>query len=189
MFSWTSNTTFSRNKNKVLSLPVPAFTTGSGFSERFGDYKIEVGYSATQIVVFDGFNADGTRKEISIGDQNPDFQMGFSNDFTLGKLTLSSLLDWRKGGYVVNLTNNYFDFNLPGSNLADTLAAQKRGMAFLAGQPCTWSTASFAKLRELTLSYDLGESFAHKMFGNRAKDLRLEASGHNLFTWTQLHWL
>ncbi|MEO7043501.1 MAG: SusC/RagA family TonB-linked outer membrane protein [Gemmatimonadaceae bacterium] len=183
-FSWTSNTTFSRNKNKMLSLPVPAFTTGSGFSERFGDYKIEVGESATQIVVFDGFNADGTRKEISIGDQNPDFQMGFSNDFTLGRLSLSTLLDWRKGGYDVNLTNNYFDFNLPGSNLADTLAAQKRGAAFLAGQPVYVEHSSFAKLRELTLSYDLGESFAHRMFGNRAKDLRVEASGHNLYTWT-----
>ncbi len=184
-FSWTSNTTFSRNKNKVLSLPVPAFTTGSGFSERFGDYKIEVGQSATQIVVFDGFlPGTKTRREISIGDQNPDFQMGFSNDFTVGKLTLSSLLDWRKGGYAVNLTNNYFDFNLPGSNFADTLAAQKRGAAFVAGQPVYAEHASFAKLRELTLSYDLGESFAHRMFGNRAKDLRVEASGHNLYTWT-----
>jgi TonB-dependent starch-binding outer membrane protein SusC len=184
-FSWTSNTTFSRNKNKVLSLPVPAFTTGSGFSERFGDYKIEVGQSATQIVVFDGFiPGTKTRREINIGDQNPDFQMGYSNDFTVGKLTLSSLLDWRKGGYAVNLTNNYFDFNLPGSNLADTTKAQTRGNAFLAGQPVYVEHASFAKLREVTLSYDLGESFAHRMFGNRAKDLRLEASGHNLYTWT-----
>ncbi|MGH7602519.1 MAG: SusC/RagA family TonB-linked outer membrane protein [Gemmatimonadaceae bacterium] len=184
-FSWTSNTTFSRNKNKVLSLPVPAFTTGAGFSERFGDYKIQVGQSATQIVVFDGFlPGTKTRKEISIGDQNPDFQMGFSNDFTLGRLTLSSLLDWRKGGYAVNLTNNYFDFNVNGSNFADTLASQKRGAAFLAGLPVYAEHASFAKLRELTLSYDLGESFAHWMFGSRAKDLRIEASGHNLLTWT-----
>ena len=184
-FTWTSNTTFSRNKNKVLSLPVPAFTTGAGFSERFGDYKIQVGQSATQIVVFDGFiPGTRTRREISIGDQNPDFQMGFSNDFTLGKLTVSSLLDWRKGGYAVNLTNDYFDFNVGGSNFADTLAAQKRGAAFLAGQPVYAEHASFAKLRELTLSYELGESFAHRMFGPRAKDLRLEASGHNLFTWT-----
>ncbi|MDQ2890175.1 MAG: SusC/RagA family TonB-linked outer membrane protein, partial [Gemmatimonadota bacterium] len=184
-FSWTSNTTFSRNKNKVLSLPVPAFTTGSGFSERFGDYKIQVGQSATQIVVFDGFvPGTKTRQEINIGDQNPDFQMGFSNDFTVGKLTLSTLLDWRKGGYDVNLTNNYFDANLPGANLRDTALATNRFNAFLAGQPVYVEHASFAKLRELTLAYDLGESFAHRLFGNRAKDLRVEASGHNLYTWT-----
>ncbi len=185
MFSWTSNTTFSRNKNTVTSLPVPAFTTGAGFSERFGDYKIQVGQSATQVVVFSGFiPGTKTRREITIGDQNPDFQMGFSNDFTLGKLSLSTLLDWRKGGYAVNLTNNYFDANLSGSNLADTLLAQKRLASFGAGNPVYAEHASFAKLRELTLAYDLGESFAHRMFGNRAKDLRLEASGHNLFTWT-----
>lgn len=184
-FSWSSNTTFSRNKNKVTNLPVPAFATGSGFSERFGSYEIQQGYSATQIVVYDGFiPGTKTRQQFNIGDQNPDFQMGFSNDFTLGKLTLSSLLDWRKGGYVVNLTNNYFDANLSGSNLADTATGVNRFNAFLAGQPVYVEHGSFAKLRELTLSYDLGESFAHRMFGNRAKDLRVEASGHNLYTWT-----
>ncbi|MEO7101851.1 MAG: SusC/RagA family TonB-linked outer membrane protein [Gemmatimonadaceae bacterium] len=193
MFTWTSNTTFSANRNKVLSLPVPAFATGSGFSERFGSYKIQSGYSATQVVVFSGFDstfdANGkylrrARHELHIGDQNPDFQMGFSNNFTLGKLSVSSLLDWRKGGYAINLTNNYFDFNLAGSSFADTTKAQARGNAFLAGQPVYAEHASFAKLRELTVSYDLGQSFAQHFLGSHAKDLRIEASGHNLFTWT-----
>lgn len=184
LFTWTSNTTFSRNRNKVLSLPVPAFATGRAFSERFGSYKIQTGYSATQIVVYNGFNADKTRHEEHIGDQNPDFQMGFSNDFSLGKLTLSSLLDWRKGGYVVNLTNNYFDANMTGSNLADPAMGAQRLVDFGKGLPVYVEHGSFAKLRELTLSYDLGESFAHRMLGARAKGLRIEASGHNLFTWT-----
>lgn len=183
-FVWTSNTTFSRNRNKVLTLPVAPFATGSAFSERFGSYKIQPGYSATQIVVYNGFNADGTRHEDHIGDQNPDFQMGFSNDFTLGRLSLSSLLDWRKGGYIANLTNNYFDANIAGSNLADPALGAARLTAFGKGLPVYVEHGSFAKLRELTLSYDLGESFAHRMLGNHAKDLRIEASGRNLFTWT-----
>jgi TonB-linked SusC/RagA family outer membrane protein len=184
VFTWTSNTTFSRNRNKVLSLPVPAFTTGSAFSERFGAYKIQTGYSATQVVVYNGFNADGTRHEENIGDQNPDFQMGFSNDFSLGKLSLSSLLDWRKGGYVVNLTNNYFDANLVGSNLADPAVGAQRLTDFSSGLPVYVEHGSFAKLRELTVAYDLGESVAHRLLGNRSKDLRVELSGRNLFTWT-----
>ena len=195
-FSWTSNVTFSKNRNQVLSLPVPAFTptaaAGAGFSERFGTYKIQAGYSATQVVVFKGFDstfvngvyARRTRHEFHIGDQNPDFQMGFTNDFKIGKLGLSSLVDWRRGGYVMNLTNNYFDANLAGSNLADTLLAQNRFSSFLAGNPVYAEHASFAKLRELTLSYDLGQSIAHAMFGGRANDIRLEVSGHNLYTWT-----
>jgi TonB-linked SusC/RagA family outer membrane protein len=184
LFTWTSNTTFSLNRNKVLSLPVPAFSSGSSFSERFGSYKIEEGYSATQIVVFNGVNPDGTRPELHIGDQNPDFQMGFSNDFTLGKLTLTSLLDWRKGGYIVNLTNNYFDANLVGSNLEDPSVGADRLTAYGDGDPVYVEHGSFAKLRELTLSYDLGSSMARKLLGGTAKDLRVELSGRNLLTWT-----
>ena len=193
MFSWTSNTTFSRNRNRVLSLPVPGFTTGSGFSERFGDYKIQVGYSATQMVTFKGYDSTlvGTKYkktpiEFHLGDQNPDFQMGFANDFTLGKLRVSTLLDWRKGGWVANLTNDYFDGDMPDGlgNLADTAAVNYRNSHFGKFVPVYAEHGSFAKLREVTLSYDLGESLAHQLFGNRAQDLRLELSGHNLKTWT-----
>jgi TonB-linked SusC/RagA family outer membrane protein len=183
-FSWTSNTTFSRNRNRVLTLPVPGFATGSGFSQRFGSYKIQTGYSATQMVTFLGKDSTGKPKEFHLGDQNPDFQMGFTNDFTVGKLRLSTLLDWRKGGWVANLTNDYFDGDLPGGNLADTAAVNYRNSHFGKYVPVYAEHGSFAKLREVTLSYDLGESFAHRMFGNRAQDLRLELSGRNLKTWT-----
>ena len=191
-FTWTSNTTFTRNRNKVLSLPVPAFTPPGGFSERFGTYKIQVGYSATQIVGFQGFDstfvgghlASVTRHEAHIGDQSPDFQMGFSNDFTFGRLRLSSLIDWRKGGYVVNLTDLYVDGNIPGGNLADSGRVARRNDGFQAGQPVYVQHASFAKLRELTLAYDLGQSVAQRVFGDKAHNLSLELSGHNLKTWT-----
>ena len=184
-FTWTSNTTFSRNRNRVLSLPVPPFTPGGiGFSERFGTYKIQEGYSATQMVVYNGFNADKSRHEDHIGDQAPDFQMGFSNNFTLGRLALSGLLDWRKGGYVANLTNNYFDANLTGSNLKDPAVGAQRLTDFGKGLPVYVEHGSFAKLRELTLSYDLGGSFARSLLGQSVKDLRVELTGHNLATWT-----
>ncbi len=183
-FSWTSNTTFSRNRNKVLSLPVPGFTTGNGFSQAYGDYKIEVGYSATQLVTYKGTDAKGKPVEFHLGDQNPDFQMGFSNDFTLGKLSVSSLVDWRKGGWVANLTTASFDGVLPGGNLADSAAVATRLTQFGKYVPVYAEHASFAKLREVTVAYDLGESFAHALFGNKAQDLRVEFSGHNLKTWT-----
>lgn len=192
-FSWTSNTTFTRNRNRILSLTVPAFTPTGGFSERFGTYKIQEGYSATQIVAFQGYDStfvngklkSVTRHEAHIGDQSPDFQMGFSNDFTLGRFRLASLIDWRKGGYVVNLTDLYFDGNVAGGNLADTAKVAARNAAFKAGQPVYVQHASFAKLRELTLSYDLGQSFAQHVLGGRAQGLRLELSGRNLKTWTK----
>lgn len=185
MFTWTSNTTFSRNRGEVTALPVPAFTTGNSFGERFGMPKIQVGYSPTQIVVYSGFDSTGARREIHPGDQNPDFEMGFSNDFTVGPFRLASLLDWRKGGYVVNLTKDYFYFGLPGGNVADTATRTKELNGYLKnGAPVFLEHASFAKLRELTLSYELGNSLRRALFLGHASSARIELSGRNLLTWT-----
>lgn len=192
-FSWTSNTTYSRNRGEILSLPVPAFITGSNFGERFGAAKIEVGRSPTQVVAYQGFDstfANGrfvsTRHEVHVGDQNPEFQMGFTNDFTVGRFHLSSLIDWRKGGYVANLTNNYFDqSSIAGGNFADTAAVAARVKQYTTfGQPVYLEHASFAKLRELTLSYELPSQLMGSLFGGKASSARLEVSGRNLKTWT-----
>lgn len=183
-FTWTSNTTFSRNRGEITSLPVPAFATGSAFGERFGSSKIQVGYSPTQVVTYGGKDANGTPIEIHPGDQQPDFIMGFTNSFDVGAFRLSSLLDWRKGGYVVNLTNLYFDGSLPGGNFADSAASAARVAAYGKYQPVFLEHASFAKLRELTLSYRLPTRISHALFHGRGSETRLELSGRNLITWT-----
>jgi len=62
----------------------------------------------------------------------------------IGPVRLTGLLEWRKGGDVVNLTNNYFD----SSNLAaDTLASAKRLAEFNAAQHPYVENAGFVKLR------------------------------------------
>jgi TonB-linked SusC/RagA family outer membrane protein len=182
LLTWTSNTTFARNRGEVTSLPVPAFTAGSGFSEAFGVGKVQLGYSPTQAVVYK--KIDGVRTEIHPGDQTPDFQMGFTNDFTVSKFHLSTLIDWRKGGYLVNLTNLYFDGNIPGGNFADTATSNARLTGYINGQPVYLEHAGFAKLREVTLSYDLPTGLTGSLFGGKASASRLELSGRNLYTWT-----
>ena len=47
--NWIARVTFSRNRSKVVELPVPAFNTG-GFGTSLGAFRIEQGKSATQIV-------------------------------------------------------------------------------------------------------------------------------------------
>lgn len=188
-FSWISNTTFARNRSKVTRLAVPAFLPGGAFSPVFGTGRIEVGKSATQVYVQVGCNVPLTssgscrsKKYGSYGDFAPDFQMGFSNDFDVGPFRLSSLLDWRKGGKVINLTNLYFD----GTGLAaDTLASQRRFAAWRAGKPAYAEDGGFVKLRELTLSYRVSPDLARKLFMGNAQDVRLEFSGRNLKTWTK----
>jgi hypothetical protein len=110
----------------------------------------------------------------------PDFTMGFSNDFTMGRFRLASLFDWRKGGDVINLTNNYFDAGL----LADTATGNARVTAFRAGKAVYVEDAGFVKLRELTFSYELPTALTSKLFNGRAQSARVEFSGRNLLTWT-----
>src|SRR5690606_16100404 len=44
--------------------------------------------------------------------------------------------------------------------------------------------ASFAKLREITVSYTLPSNLISSAFGDKVSAVRLEASGRNLYTWT-----
>ncbi|HEX2250179.1 MAG TPA: TonB-dependent receptor plug domain-containing protein, partial [Gemmatimonadales bacterium] len=101
---WVFRSTFSSNRSRILDLPadVPTFRTG-GFGTSLGAYQIEEGASATQIVGNDTLptGADTVRR---IGDANPDFNMSFSSDLTVGRFRLYGLLDWQQGGDLINLT-------------------------------------------------------------------------------------
>jgi hypothetical protein len=196
-FEWVSNTTYSRFKGKVTELPVPAFNPGVGsFGSRFGNVFIQKGYSPTIIQAvnscsvavaprsasapFGGSCPAANRVLEFVGDAMPDFTMGFSNDFTFHAFRLSSLFDWRHGGDVINLTNNYFD----GGLLADTAVGNARVTAFRAGKAVYVEDAGFVKLRELTLAYQLPSALTSRLFNGRAEAARVELSGRNLLTWT-----
>jgi TonB-linked SusC/RagA family outer membrane protein len=210
-FEWVSRTTYASNKGKITRLPVPKFDAPNRFSERYGITRIEQGFSPTQTMVFWGFDstfANGARgsagcpigappatcgayvsrarHELHAGDSNPDYQMGFSNDFTFGPLKLATLVDWRKGGKTANLTRNYFDSNLIGGAWADTAGTRQRyNVDFLRnGYGVYLEDAGFVKIREITLSYTVPQSFANSLLRG-ARDVRLEVSGRNLKTWTK----
>ena len=191
---WVSNTTFAKQTGFVDDLPegIAPFNPGVGsFSPRYGNAWIQEGASTTVIQstvgCTGGVPASGTCAAANrilglAGDANPDFNMGFSNQIDIGPVRLTGLLEWRKGGDVVNLTNNYFD----SSNLAaDTLASAKRLAEFNAAQHPYVENAGFVKLREITVGYEIPERLIRTMFRGRAESLRLELSGRNLKTWTK----
>jgi TonB-linked SusC/RagA family outer membrane protein len=191
---WVSNTTFAKQTGFVDDLPdgIAPFNPGVGsFSPRYGNAWIQEGASTTVIQstvgCTGGVPASGTCAAANrilglAGDANPDFNMGFSNQFDIGPVRVSGLLEWRKGGDVVNLTNNYFD----SSNLAaDTAASAARLVLFNAAEHPYVENAGFVKLREITLGYELPERLIRTMLKGRAQSLRLELSGRNLKTWTK----
>jgi hypothetical protein len=111
----------------------------------------------------------------------PDYTMGFTNTVTMGPFSLYGLVDWRKGGFAVNLTQNYFDETGLGP---DAAADAQHVKEWNAGNGIYVQPAGFVKLRELNLSYRLPQNLTNSYFGN-ARDIRVELSGRNLFTSTK----
>jgi hypothetical protein len=119
--------------------------------------------------------------------------MGFSNELNWGPVRLTSLFDWRHGGNVANLTNDYLldccsnfwpDGDFQGTMGDSVLAAKIRHQQIdLRSTKSFLEDASFVKLRELSLSYALPMALTSRLFSS-ARAVRLEVSGRNLLTWT-----
>ncbi|HEU4642441.1 MAG TPA: SusC/RagA family TonB-linked outer membrane protein [Gemmatimonadaceae bacterium] len=174
--TWESHATFTKNVGKVTQLPVPAFRPPNSFGFAYGSGFIEQGHSPSQIY---GINADGD--PVQMGDYEPKFTVGFSNQFTVGPFRLYGLIDWRHGGDVVDITQNVYD---ELGTAPDVAASTDRVTRFHNGESVYIQDASFVKLRELTLSYQLPETLVHSVFGGVASGVRAELSGRNLKTWT-----
>ena len=180
-FNWNTLITFAHNRSVVTDLPVPAFET-AGFSVPLGAFRIEEGRSASQIVgnVNDGA---GTGQ---VGDGAPDFRMGFLNTLryeeeSLGAITLSFLLDWQQGSDVINLTEFIYDLNgLAPDNGPDERAGDARLAGWVAGNTDVYvQSATFLKMRELSLFYDLPFDLVDMI--PLARELRLGFTARNLF--------
>lgn len=176
--TWTSRTTFSNFNSRITRLDVPSFSGSPSFAAAYGQSWVEKGRSITTARITNGV-VNGVQQYAFV-ESAPDFQMGFSNDVTIGAFRVSGLLDWRKGGGVANLTNAYFD----GTGLfADTAASAARNAGAAAGRAVYFERGTFLKLRELNVSYALPTRFVHAALGGRTQDLRLELAGRNLYTW------
>jgi TonB-linked SusC/RagA family outer membrane protein len=188
-FQWVSRTTFAQVRGRVTRLDVAPFSPNVGaFALRFGLPWIQQGFSPTTVQVVDGcrqLNANGTCSAANRIVQNyesaPDYTMGFSNELRYRGFSLYGLVDWRKGGRVVNLTNTYFDASGLSSHQD---ASSKRETDFAAGKAVYLENGGFVKLREVTLAYALPNALTSRYF-SAAKDIRLELAGRNLLTSTK----
>jgi TonB-linked SusC/RagA family outer membrane protein len=188
-FQWVFRSTYFSNRSKIVDLPVPTFRAG-GFGTALGAFQIEEGASPTQIVGNDSL-PDGSTVVRKIADANPNFVMSFSTDLTWRRLRFSGLLDWQQGSAIINLTKFLYDL---GQNTADyatpvtvgnlnTTAGANRLRLFPKQTSMYVEDASFVKLRELTLSYDLPERMIGRLW-SQGRSAQLSLSGRNLMTWT-----
>lgn len=173
-FVWLSRTTFFADRSEVTDLPVPAFVLNGAFGPSLGDFQIKEGESATQIVGI----VDGEIQKV--GDVNPDFKMGFVNEVTWKGWSFYSLWDWQSGGDVVNLTTFISDLAQTTSDFAENGA---RRLEESANRAVYVEDASFVKLRELTVAYELPASWVERLW-SEARRVRFSFSGRDLLTFT-----
>ena len=115
--TWDATANFSLNRGKVVSLPngiqeiqgtqygdayPTAYLHGSTTAISGKDYKRTE--DGKIICSEEGIPQISPVKSVLIGDREPDFLLGISSNFRWCNLTLSFLLDTRKGGDVLNVT-------------------------------------------------------------------------------------
>ena len=185
--TWDTRFTFARNRSQIMELPVPSFQVGGSFQR--GSNIIQLGHSPTELFGNDtmpGASA-GTIQivVVKIGDQTPRYTLGMSNDVTWKSLSFYALLDRRKGTLLAAGT---FRRAVQARNSPDydvlTASGAKLGDVQLLYNPSVTRVfvddASFLKLREARVSWDVPKSLSSQMPGG-SRYMRLSVSGRNLW--------
>ncbi|MFN2635936.1 MAG: TonB-dependent receptor domain-containing protein [Gemmatimonadaceae bacterium] len=207
-FSWNSTITYATNRPKVTKVS----DGGAFFiPESFNIIRVEAGQAPghffgttyvrnAQGQILDaagapiqdasgkivGIPAIGTRK--IIGDPNPDAYWSFINEFGLGKpLSFRMQIDGVHGGDIFNFDRRLLEtpaFGTGKAYEAELLGQVPKGY-FQARRSIFEEyieNGTWAKLRELSLTYSLGSRFAGLL---RAQGTQISLVGRNLHTWTK----
>ncbi|WP_372973881.1 SusC/RagA family TonB-linked outer membrane protein [Muriicola sp.] len=176
-FFWSSNINWWLNRSEITRLDVPPFPQpGAGFGLGLGTFYIEEGKPVTQLAG----NVNGVPTQI--GNVEPDFQMGFFNNFTIAKQwDVSFLLQWKKGGNNINLSKLLTDLGGTTPDLDTPEAQERTSLGFVAERFV--EPAGYLRLREAAIYYRLPSS-ALEFFGDTVTGVKLGVSGRNIFTIT-----
>ncbi|MBI4501904.1 MAG: SusC/RagA family TonB-linked outer membrane protein [Gemmatimonadetes bacterium] len=203
--TWNPRGNFFLNRCKIVTLgSVPAFRPISFLnSSTFGSTFIEPGKSCTQLVgneIIGGtgqLQVGGTRQQFTpLTDANPDYKFSLSNELTYRRLRFYFMLDRQSGGRLLNATGFLYDLSgtspdqtTPGwktakSGVAKGLTGNERADFFNRGKTLAFlEDASYWKLREVNLTYELPSSFVRSVWGG-LRYARVGLTGRNLLTIT-----
>lgn len=212
-FSWNFVVNYSKNKNKIIELTddtkVQVLSDGSVsflkiVAEEGGEYGDILGYTyqrndAGQIIVDDNGIPMRSEEMTKLGNYQPDWMMGFFNNFKIYGFDLGFLIDMRKGGDVfmgslrtgaangnleMTLDNRETGFVVPNSVKADGSANDKAVLAQdywsgISGITEEWIyDATNICFRELNIGYTLPSTISDKL---KMNSIRLSLVGRNLF--------
>ncbi len=178
-FRWSSQVNFYKTWSEITKLDVDPFNKG-GFATFLGTYRIQEGWSPTTIIGAEK-NADGSFKPI--GNETPDFEMGFNNNFKIGDFTLGFLIHWKNGGDVINLGKLITDLGGTTEDYDTGAAADRLSKLGSETKPYV-EDGSYIKLREAHINYTLPQSVTESLFNGAVTSLRVGLSGRNLLMFT-----
>ncbi len=219
---WNTTFSYGHNKSKVVDLSpgVSTIVLGNGL---FGDVTVEARKGEPYGTIRGNpFARDENGNILTdgglpyydpfavLGNIQPNWTGGWSNDFTFGNISLGTLVDVRRGGQIVSLTNYLGDY---AGTAASSLRGREvdwndpgivvKGIDVNTGQPNTETVTaesyfqnlfhliepyiydgSYVKLRELRVSYTLPGSWAGRILGARTASVAV--TGRNLVTWKKV---
>ncbi len=171
--SWTTGINWWMNRSEVTELNVDPFNTG-GFAASLGQFRIEEGMPATQLVGTvrpeDAATLDPDGDGFAVyGDAEPDFQMNWRNSLNYKEWSLDFLWHWKNGGDNINLSTllydlagttwDYDDVTLDPAGVLGN--GEFRTSEWFAGNASPWiEDASYLRLRQIGVyrSFPLGWS-------------------------------
>ncbi len=184
---WNTRLNFGMNRSKITSLPVPAFLLGT---PQTGAVRIELDSSATQLIGNDTLQQAGGRVVVPVkmGDGNPSWTAGWSNEVRYGAVSLYALLDHQQGGMLANGTWRHYDL---GQNSVDydelmpngQKVGEFRRLTYLQVTKIYYQDASYTKLREVTFAWNIPTRYLQTVT-SRVNSAKLSVSGRNLKWWT-----
>lgn len=219
-FSWRTTVNYTRNRNKVDRL-APGLSTivlGSNWNAQIEarehqPYGVIYGKAwlrdsaSGKVLTSDGLPV-ASSVLTKLGNVNPDWTGGVSNDFRYKSLSLGVLLDIRQGGQNFS-SGNWFgdyagvlassmkgreqDWDAPGivvdgidmdtgkPNNINVTSEDYHHNFFYSPEPAIYNTG-FVKLREVRLGWDVPSKYLSNL---RLSALSVAVVGRNLYTWTK----
>jgi TonB-linked SusC/RagA family outer membrane protein len=208
-FQWTSRVNYAMNRTRLMELPVPTYLISSPTT---GALNIQVGHPVTELWGNDTIT--GPHPDLSpscaataptglcvyphkIGDENPKYTMGLSNEFTFKGFRFYTLFDGQSGGMQAAGTWRHYDLGknsvdydqcIPGvASCSAVNDPGKKGVNRVANYrnvtAVFFQDISFIKLREATIGYDIPIDWVTRL-RLPARSARISLSGRELKTWT-----
>ncbi len=209
-FMWESRLNLSHNKNKILSLyndqnlldldrySPSAVIIGQPMSVFYGFRSLGVD-PTTGDIVFDDVDGSGTinsEDRVVIGDPNPLFTGGFTNNLSYGNFDLSFFFQFSYGNDIFNATRIFTEAMKGPDNQSVAILDRWRKPGDITNMPRATETdpnannrissrfvedGSYARLKNLTLSYNFDKRLIERI---GVRSARIYFSGANLITIT-----